>query len=92
LGTTAHTVITPPRPLTGRPSPLGACAIRRCVACGIDWFARVAAGKKIETKEAAMPRAQIKDEQRYRKLRDTGASQEKPARIANAAALRDLDP
>jgi hypothetical protein len=36
-----------------------------------------------------MPRAQIKDEQKYRKFRDTGASQEKAARIANAAPLRD---
>lgn len=33
-----------------------------------------------------MPRAQIKDEKTYRKLRDTGASKEKAARIANAAA------
>ena len=33
-----------------------------------------------------MPRAQIKDEETYRKLRDTGASKEKAARIANAAA------
>jgi len=30
----------------------------------------VATGKKSETKEAVMPRAQIKDEQTYRKLRD----------------------
>jgi hypothetical protein len=49
----------------------------------------VAAGKKIDTKEAAMPRAQIEDEQTYRKLRDTGASKEKAARIANTAPLRD---
>ena len=33
-----------------------------------------------------MPRAQIKDEQTYRKLRDQGESKEKSARIANAAA------
>jgi hypothetical protein len=33
-----------------------------------------------------MLRAQIKDEPTYRKLRD---SEEKPARIADAAALRD---
>jgi hypothetical protein len=39
------------------------------VACGIDWFARVAPGKKTGTKEAVMPRAQIKDEKTYRKLR-----------------------
>ena len=33
-----------------------------------------------------MPRAQIKDEQTYQKLRDAGESKEKSARIANAAA------
>jgi hypothetical protein len=33
-----------------------------------------------------MPRAQIKDEQTYRKLRKKGESKEKSARIANAAA------
>jgi hypothetical protein len=33
-----------------------------------------------------MPRAQIKDEKTYRALRDEGASKEKAARIANAAA------
>jgi hypothetical protein len=33
-----------------------------------------------------MPRAQIKDEQTYQKLRDEGESKEKSARIANAAA------
>jgi hypothetical protein len=33
-----------------------------------------------------MPRAQIKDEKTYRKLRDKGESKEKSARIANAAA------
>ena len=33
-----------------------------------------------------MPRAQIKDEKMYRKLRDKGESKEKSARIANAAA------
>ena len=33
-----------------------------------------------------MPRAQIKDEKTYQKLREQGASQEKSARIANAAA------
>ena len=33
-----------------------------------------------------MPTAQIKDEKTYRKLRGTGASKEKAARIANAAA------
>jgi hypothetical protein len=33
-----------------------------------------------------MPRAQIKDEQTYQKLRDRGESKEKAARIANAAA------
>jgi hypothetical protein len=32
------------------------------VAWGIDWFARVAPGKNIGTKEAVMPRAQIRDE------------------------------
>lgn len=33
-----------------------------------------------------MPRAQIKDEKTYRKLRDQGESKEKSARIANASA------
>jgi hypothetical protein len=33
-----------------------------------------------------MPRAQIKDEEMYRKLRESGSSKEKSARIANAAA------
>jgi Rho termination factor, N-terminal domain len=33
-----------------------------------------------------MPRAQIKDEKTYQKLRKQGQSKEKPARIANAAA------
>src|ERR1700761_5437616 len=33
-----------------------------------------------------MPRAQIKDENTYRKLREKGESKEKSARIANAAA------
>jgi len=33
-----------------------------------------------------MPRAQIKNEKTYRKLRDRGESKEKSARIANAAA------
>ena len=33
-----------------------------------------------------MPRAQIKDETTYRKLRRKGESKEKSARIANAAA------
>ncbi|KAB2339158.1 DUF7218 family protein [Actinomadura rudentiformis] len=33
-----------------------------------------------------MPRAQIKDEKKYQKLRDKGESKEKAARIANAQA------
>ena len=33
-----------------------------------------------------MPRAQIKNEKTYQELRDRGESQEKSARIANAAA------
>ncbi|MGH3407282.1 MAG: DUF7218 family protein [Streptosporangiaceae bacterium] len=33
-----------------------------------------------------MPRAQIKDEKTYQKLREQGSSKEKSARIANAAA------
>ena len=33
-----------------------------------------------------MPRTQIKDEKTYQKLREQGASKEKSARIANAAA------
>ncbi len=35
-----------------------------------------------------MPRAQIKDEKTYQKLRDQGESKEKAARIANASANR----
>jgi hypothetical protein len=33
-----------------------------------------------------MPRAQIKDEKKYRSLRNKGESKEKSARIANASA------
>jgi hypothetical protein len=33
-----------------------------------------------------MPRAQIKDEKTYQKLRESGESKQKAARIANAAA------
>lgn len=33
-----------------------------------------------------MPKAQIKDEKTYQKLREKGESEEKSARIANAAA------
>jgi len=33
-----------------------------------------------------MPRAQVKDEKSYQKLRDTSESQEKLVRIANAVA------
>ncbi|MCP9949516.1 MULTISPECIES: DUF7218 family protein [Actinomadura] len=33
-----------------------------------------------------MPRAQIKDEKKYQKLREKGESKEKAARIANASA------
>ncbi len=40
----------------------------------------------IATREELMPRAQIKDEKIYQGLRDRGESQEKSARIANAAA------
>jgi len=39
------------------------------VAWGSDWFVRVAPGKKRGRREAFMPRAQIKDERTYRKLR-----------------------
>jgi hypothetical protein len=46
----------------------------------------VIAGKKRHTQEVTMPRAQIKDEKTYQKLRDQGESKEKSARIANAAA------
>ena len=35
-----------------------------------------------------MPRAQIKDEKLYQKLREQGESKEKSARIANASAGR----
>jgi hypothetical protein len=40
----------------------------------------------LRRKEHTMPRAQIKDEKTYRKLRESGNSKEKSARIANAAA------
>jgi hypothetical protein len=43
-------------------------------------------GKQEQLKEATMPRAQIKDEKTYQKLRDRGESKNKAARIANAAA------
>jgi hypothetical protein len=46
----------------------------------------VDAGKHEHLKEATMPRAQIKDEKTYQKLRDQGESKKKAARIANAAA------
>ncbi len=44
-------------------------AVRHHVAWGIDWFVRVAPGKKRGRREAFMPRAQIKDEQAHRNLR-----------------------
>jgi hypothetical protein len=49
-------------------------------------FGLLAGGKSRITKEATMPRAQIKNEQTYQKLRDKGESKGKAARIANAAA------
>jgi hypothetical protein len=49
-------------------------------------FAATLAGKTRIAKEATMPRAQIKDEKMYQKLRDEGESKNKSARIANAAA------
>jgi hypothetical protein len=49
-------------------------------------FGLVNLGKTGSTKEVIMPRAQIKDEKTYQRLRDTGESKEKSARIANAAA------
>ena len=36
--------------------------VRHCVAWESDWFDGVAPGKNRGTKEAVMPRAQIKDE------------------------------
>jgi len=39
-----------------------------------------------ELRRLPMPKAQIKDEKTYRKLREKGESKEKSARIANAAA------
>jgi hypothetical protein len=51
-----------------------------------NWFALLAAGKSANTKEATMPRAQIKNEKTYQKLRDKGESKGKAARIANATA------
>ena len=55
----------------------------------MGWWSRfglVKPGKTGSTKEVIMPRAQIKDEKTYQKLRDKGESKEKSARIANAAA------
>jgi hypothetical protein len=51
-----------------------------------SWFALVLAGKNEHAKGVTMPRAQIKDEKTYQKLRGQGESKEKSARIANAAA------
>ena len=51
------------------PFPDGLVQIRHHVARGIDWFVRVAPGKKRGRREAFMPRAQIKDEQTHRNLR-----------------------
>jgi hypothetical protein len=51
-----------------------------------DWFALAVTGKRNNAKEGLMPRAQIKDEKTYSKLRGKGESKGKAARIANAAA------
>jgi hypothetical protein len=51
------------------PFPDGLVQTRHHVAWGIDWFVRVAPGKKRGRREALMPRAQIKDEQTHRHLR-----------------------
>ena len=40
----------------------------------------------MDVEEVAVPNPSIKDEKRYQKLRDKGASKEKAARIANASA------
>ena len=40
----------------------------------------------MDVEEVAVPNPGIKDEKRYQKLRDKGASKEKAARIANASA------
>ena len=57
---------------------------RRAQAPG--WFALLTAGKKTAGREELMPRAQIKNEKTYGKLRGKGESKEKAARIANATA------
>jgi hypothetical protein len=64
------------------------CAARGIGGLGSCWFVTVVPGKK-STKEAFMPRAQIKDKQMHRELRDSGASDEQPTRIADAAAGQD---
>lgn len=80
-------VLIRPVLIDGRDNPLSVSPrVSRRVAWEFDWFVMVAPGKKRSTKEAFMPRAQIKDEKTYRKLRDKGESKEKAARIANAAA------
>jgi hypothetical protein len=64
--------------------------MRRSLPCAAPLiaggFAATLAGKTRIAKEATMPRAQIKDEKMYQKLRDEGESKNKSARIANAAA------
>jgi hypothetical protein len=51
------------------------------------WGNDMPSGRRSPQKEeAGMPRAQIKDEKTYRALRREGNSEEKSARIANAAA------
>jgi hypothetical protein len=41
---------------------------------------------RVWIEEVVVPNPSIKDEKRYQKLRDKGASKEKAARIANASA------
>jgi hypothetical protein len=45
-----------------------------------------------KNKEITMPNPSIKDEATYKALREDGASKEKAARIANAAANKHMNP
>jgi Rho termination factor, N-terminal domain len=72
--------------LTAVRNDLTAGSQRSCPQPATGWFALANAGKNERSKEVTMPRAPIKDEKTYQKLRDKGESKNKAARIANAAA------
>jgi Rho termination factor, N-terminal domain len=54
--------------------------------CGACPFASRLGRDRVLIEEVVVPNPSIKDEKRYQKLRDKGASKEKAARIANASA------